>query len=73
MGRDGHQSKFSLQWVTDNLYTAEPQVERFLWDGPRINKEHLPVTTSDHRMKTQVERFLWDGPRINKEHLTSDL
>ncbi|KAL8578013.1 hypothetical protein ACOMHN_048789 [Nucella lapillus] len=52
-GRDGHQSKFSLQWVADNFYTAGPQVERFLWDGPRINKEHLAVTTFDHRMKTE--------------------
>ncbi|KAL8586986.1 hypothetical protein ACOMHN_062397 [Nucella lapillus] len=51
--RDGHQSKFSLQRVADNFYTAGPQTEGFLWDGPRINKEHLPVTTFDHPMETE--------------------
>ncbi|KAL8595957.1 hypothetical protein ACOMHN_018269 [Nucella lapillus] len=51
--QDGHISKFSLQWIADNFYTAGPQAEDFLWDGSRMNNEVVPVTTFDSHMGTE--------------------
>ncbi|KAK7090881.1 trimethyllysine dioxygenase, mitochondrial-like [Littorina saxatilis] len=50
--QDGHITDYSLQWLDQNFYSPGAQVERFLWDGPRMNEKPVPSTAYEHHVNS---------------------
>nr|KAG5696473.1 hypothetical protein BaRGS_016512 [Batillaria attramentaria] len=51
--QDGHYSAYSLKWIQKNFHCPGTQVERFLWDGPRMTAEPLPAVAFEQHMNSE--------------------